>query len=117
MTSSISGSTDTAHQHVANNDTEHRKYIPQKEYNSLQKTDLYKTELCRKFMETGSCHYGPLCRFAHGEKELRLVSKKAQMIFKKKKRNELCSNYHIEGMCLYGDRCICIHDLHRKDLM
>ena len=30
----------------------------------------YKTELCKKFQNTGHCPYGFKCRFAHGNEEL-----------------------------------------------
>ena len=30
----------------------------------------YKTELCKKFQNTGHCPYGFKCRFAHGKDEL-----------------------------------------------
>ncbi|KAJ2653317.1 hypothetical protein GGH99_007546, partial [Coemansia sp. RSA 1285] len=32
---------------------------------------LYKTRLCQRFADEGSCPYGPKCQFAHGEEELR----------------------------------------------
>jgi len=32
---------------------------------------LYKTRLCFKFMDTGSCEKGASCSFAHGKHELR----------------------------------------------
>lgn len=40
-----------------------------------RKLGLYKTELCRSWEEKGSCRYGPKCQFAHGEDELRRVSR------------------------------------------
>uniref|UniRef100_A0A1I8ISA0 C3H1-type domain-containing protein n=2 Tax=Macrostomum lignano TaxID=282301 RepID=A0A1I8ISA0_9PLAT len=36
-------------------------------------TEKYKTELCLNYSESGSCPYGPKCRFAHGKSELRSV--------------------------------------------
>ena len=30
----------------------------------------YKTEICRNWTETQSCHYGNKCNFAHGYHEL-----------------------------------------------
>ncbi|WIA16079.1 hypothetical protein OEZ85_012804 [Tetradesmus obliquus] len=35
---------------------------------------LYKTELCRSWLDAGSCRYGIRCQFAHGHLELRLVA-------------------------------------------
>ncbi|KAB5592624.1 Zinc finger protein [Ceratobasidium theobromae] len=40
-----------------------------------RKLGLYKTELCRSWEEKGSCRYGPKCQFAHGEEEIRKVSR------------------------------------------
>jgi tristetraprolin len=40
-----------------------------------RKLGLYKTELCRSWEEKGSCRYGAKCQFAHGEEELRKVSR------------------------------------------
>lgn len=31
----------------------------------------YKTEMCKNFLFKGECGYGSLCRFAHGDNELR----------------------------------------------
>ena len=38
------------------------------------KSDMYKTRMCRNYMETGRCKYGRVCQFAHGMKELRKYS-------------------------------------------
>jgi len=40
-----------------------------------RKLGLYKTELCRSWEEKGTCRYGTKCQFAHGEDELRNVSR------------------------------------------
>ena len=40
-----------------------------------RKLGLYKTELCRSWEEKGTCRYGNKCQFAHGEDELRTVSR------------------------------------------
>jgi hypothetical protein len=40
-----------------------------------RKLGLYKTELCRSWEEKGTCRYGPKCQFAHGEDEIRKVSR------------------------------------------
>jgi hypothetical protein len=40
-----------------------------------RKLGLYKTELCRSWEEKGSCRYASKCQFAHGEDELRKVSR------------------------------------------
>jgi len=40
-----------------------------------RKLGLYKTELCRSWEEKGTCRYGPKCQFAHGEDEIRKVTR------------------------------------------
>ena len=50
-------------------DSSKRKNLP-----SVAKSDMYKTKLCRNYMETGKCKYGKVCQFAHGMKELRKYS-------------------------------------------
>ena len=35
-----------------------------------RRSAFYKTRLCFKFMETGSCGYGDRCNYAHGPQEL-----------------------------------------------
>lgn len=46
-----------------------RKKLP-----PVAKSDMYKTKLCRNYMENGRCKYGKVCQFAHGVKELRKYS-------------------------------------------
>ena len=38
-----------------------------------KKAELYKTEMCRSWLETGYCRYEGKCQFAHGYVELRPV--------------------------------------------
>ena len=64
----------------------------------------YKTELCKRFMETNFCEYGNKCRFAHGYNEL--VVKKQINHYKQK----LCNSFFIKGYCPYGNRCNFKHD-------
>lgn len=59
----------------------------------------YKTELCKKFEQTGYCPYGHKCRFAHGKKEL--IAKNQGTNYKKKS----CKSFSEKGFCLYGSRC------------
>ena len=69
------------------------------------KVDIkYKTELCKKFQNTGKCPYGYKCRFAHGKKEL--ISKLQGVNYKKK----LCKTFNEKGYCPYGSRCSFRHD-------
>jgi butyrate response factor 1 len=65
--------------------------------------NLYKTELCRSFEETGICRYGTKCQFAHGRAELRHVSRHP------KYKTEVCKTFHTIGTCPYGKRCRFIH--------
>ena len=65
--------------------------------------NLYKTELCRSFMETNTCRYGVKCQFAHGRHELRHVMRHP------KYKTEICKTFHTLGTCPYGTRCRFIH--------
>lgn len=65
--------------------------------------NLYKTELCRSFEETGNCRYGTKCQFAHGRAELRPVLRHP------KYKTEVCKTFHTIGTCPYGKRCRFIH--------
>ena len=67
----------------------------------------YKTELCNKFSETGSCRYGMICRFAHGRHELK---KDVRVVKGVTWKTYLCRNYHGHTTCPYGKRCHFIHD-------
>ena len=63
-----------------------------------------KLELCRSFTETGRCHYGDNCFFAHGVEELT----RHQPLLRKK----MCRNYHQHKYCKFGARCNFVHDPH-----
>jgi len=73
-----------------------------------KKANLYKTELCRSFEETGHCRYGSKCQFAHSESELRHVDRHP------KYKTEMCKTFWELGTCPYGKRCCFIHTL-RED--
>jgi len=70
----------------------------------LSKQSLYKTELCRSFVDTGNCRYGAKCQFAHGEHELRPVMRHP------KYKTEVCKKFSNTGNCPYGNRCRFIHE-------
>jgi len=72
-------------------------------------TSRYKTELCRPFSEHGTCKYGEKCQFAHGQGDLRSVTRHP------KYKTELCRTYHSVGFCPYGPRCHFVHNLDEAD--
>lgn len=63
-----------------------------------------KTELCKSWVKTQSCAYGPTCAFAHGEHELQ---KKKHVPSRYK--TKLCQQFHENQYCPYGVRCQFIH--------
>ncbi|XP_069501268.1 mRNA decay activator protein ZFP36L2-like [Ambystoma mexicanum] len=63
----------------------------------------YKTELCSRYTESGTCSYDDRCQFAHGLHELRVPSQHP------KYKTELCRSFHSLGFCPYGLRCLFIH--------
>ncbi|KAK0409493.1 hypothetical protein QR680_004574 [Steinernema hermaphroditum] len=67
---------------------------------------LYKTELCRSWMDHGRCNYGERCQYAHGEHEKRPIPRHP------KYKTEACQSYHQTGYCPYGPRC---HFIHSED--
>ncbi|GAB9463315.1 Zinc finger domain containing protein [Globisporangium polare] len=67
------------------------------------RNNLYKTELCKHFMDTGACRYGSKCQFAHGEHELRGVLRHP------KYKTTRCKAFVSTGKCMYGNRCRFIH--------
>ncbi|KAE9388918.1 hypothetical protein BT96DRAFT_835610, partial [Gymnopus androsaceus JB14] len=68
-----------------------------------RKLGLHKTKLCRSWEEKGSCRYGVKCQFAHGEDELREVSRQP------KYKTEICRTFWVTASCPYGKRCCFIH--------
>jgi len=72
----------------------------------LNRQNLYKTELCLSWVETGTCRYGPKCQFAHGKQELRPVLRHP------KYKTEICKTYNSTGQCPYGKRCRFVHQLY-----
>ncbi|CAD6193385.1 unnamed protein product [Caenorhabditis auriculariae] len=65
---------------------------------------LYKTELCRSWMDHGRCNYGERCQYAHGETEKRPIPRHP------KYKTEACQSFHQTGYCPYGPRCHFIHN-------
>lgn len=75
----------------------------------ISSQNLYKTELCRSFEETGACRYGPKCQFAHGKAELRPVLRHP------KYKTQICKTFYSRGTCPYGRRCRFIHSVPGAD--
>ncbi|CEG43586.1 zinc finger domain containing protein [Plasmopara halstedii] len=73
------------------------------------RNNLYKTELCKHFVDSGSCRYGSKCQFAHGEDELRGVLRHP------KYKTTRCKAFLSTGRCIYGSRCRFIHTRHPGD--
>nr|UZP64857.1 Zfs1 [Schmidtea mediterranea] len=64
---------------------------------------MEKTEYCINYLK-GTCKYGRLCKFAHGESDLRPPVR----YFKYK--TVYCAQFQELGTCSYGHRCQFIHD-------
>merc|ERR1712048_1164111 len=80
-------------------------------YGTKFNTQRYKSEICQRFMENGSCKYGEKCQFAHGEDELRYVYKHP------KYKTLPCKTFHQSGVCSYGNRCNFLHAETEDDLV
>ena len=74
----------------------------------LTANDLYKTELCRSWTETGECRYNDKCQFAHGRDELRCVVRHP------KYKTQVCRTFMSTGQCPYGSRCRFIRETSRE---
>ncbi|CAO2825371.1 unnamed protein product [Amaranthus hypochondriacus] len=66
---------------------------------------MYKTELCNKWQQTGTCPYGPHCQFAHGVSELRPVIRHPRY------KTQVCRMVVAGVACPYGHRCHFRHSL------
>lgn len=60
----------------------------------------YKTEMCKNFLFKGECGYGSLCRFAHGDNELRFKPLQNELY-----KTKLCKQWQLNNFCPYGYRC------------
>lgn len=63
-----------------------------------------KSELCKKYIEKGSCPYGMKCKFAHGRHELRQNNNQNC-----KYKTKECSTFFTNQYCKYGERCNFLH--------
>ncbi|KAL0332450.1 UNVERIFIED_CONTAM: Zinc finger CCCH domain-containing protein 15 [Sesamum calycinum] len=70
---------------------------------------MFKTELCNKWQETGTCPYGENCQFAHGIKELRPVIRHPRY------KTEVCRMVLAGDICPYGHRCHFRHSLTEQE--
>ncbi|KAK6132060.1 hypothetical protein DH2020_034196 [Rehmannia glutinosa] len=66
---------------------------------------MFKTELCNKWQQTGTCPYGDNCQFAHGIDELRPVLRHPRY------KTEVCRMVLNGDPCPYGHRCHFRHTL------
>jgi hypothetical protein len=84
-------------------DTENTEINDQQRNNDIEaelmRQNMYKTELCRNWRETGVCRYGNKCQFAHGGDEIR------GLLRHPKYKTEVCRQYVTHGSCSYGKRC------------
>ncbi|XP_017575486.1 cysteine three histidine 1 [Pygocentrus nattereri] len=78
---------------------------PSPPLNPLLCSTRYKTELCSRYAETGTCKYAERCQFAHGLHDLHVPSHHP------KYKTELCRTFHTAGYCMYGTRCLFVHSL------
>ncbi|XP_058088616.1 zinc finger CCCH domain-containing protein 9 [Magnolia sinica] len=70
---------------------------------------MFKTELCNKWQESGTCPYGDHCQFAHGIGELRPVIRHPRY------KTEVCRMVLAGDTCPYGHRCHFRHALTEQE--
>ncbi|KAI4313876.1 hypothetical protein L6164_026823 [Bauhinia variegata] len=70
---------------------------------------MFKTELCNKWQETGTCPYVDHCQFAHGIDELRPVIRHPRY------KTEVCRMVLAGVVCPYGHRCHFRHALTEQE--
>ncbi|PIN03516.1 hypothetical protein CDL12_23955 [Handroanthus impetiginosus] len=66
---------------------------------------MFKTDLCNKWQQSGTCPYGDNCQFAHGIEELRPVLRHPRY------KTEVCRMVLNGIPCPYGHRCHFRHTL------
>lgn len=69
------------------------------ERRAAQHNTKYKTELCKNWLERGTCPYGNKCQFAHGPSDMRVREHKPAY------KTRPCQAFVETGMCAYGVRC------------
>ena len=73
------------------------------------KATLFKTELCRNWLNGNKCQFGEYCYYAHGESERH---DKGTIVHHYK--NQLCESYHFTFMCTYGSKCNYKHENYER---
>ncbi|XP_010279391.1 PREDICTED: zinc finger CCCH domain-containing protein 15 [Nelumbo nucifera] len=91
-----------------------RVYVPRGKEEDVLEFEVYnqgmfKTELCNKWQETGTCPYGEHCQFAHGIGELRPVIRHPRY------KTEVCRMVLAGETCPYGHRCHFRHALTEQE--
>jgi hypothetical protein len=81
----------------------HKQHEMSQNNNSSTPNTKYKSELCKNFMQFGSCPYSGSCQFAHNEAELRVTVKP------RKFRTQKCKNWTATQTCPYMHRCCFLH--------
>ncbi|XP_003375571.1 conserved hypothetical protein [Trichinella spiralis] len=87
-------------------DVASEKRINEETVNNNKKPNLalYKTRMCRYFVNGPGCRFGSSCFFAHNLVELR-PSMYRNFLYK----TEPCRNLRTWGHCKYGPRCLYLH--------
>ncbi|KRX39309.1 Zinc finger protein 36, C3H1 type-like 1 [Trichinella murrelli] len=87
-------------------DVASEKRIDEETVNNNKKPNLalYKTRMCRYFVNGPGCRFGSSCFFAHNLVELR-PSMYRNFLYK----TEPCRNLRTWGHCKYGPRCLYLH--------
>ena len=75
----------------------------------VSKQKLFKTEMCKNWVESGFCRYRMNCKYAHGFHELvNKVTDMSEPNYKYKSKH--CKQFRDEQFCPYGSRCHFRHD-------
>ena len=83
-------------------------YLQQITAGSKTKVDSkkFKTEMCKNWIEAGTCRYGNKCQFSHGEQELVVKNDQPDQKYKTKH----CESFSDTRFCPYGNRCLFRHE-------
>ncbi|KAH7654489.1 CCCH zinc finger domain-containing protein [Dioscorea alata] len=99
---------------VAGNNT--ARFPPQLSNNTnKQRNSFYKTGLCNKFQQYGTCPYGDTCTFAHGFAELRKANPNPNPNPNRNPNSGLCYSFMRSGSCRNGNTCPYSHQRPQPD--